>query len=117
MFFNEIENVCLCVHARVVRVRVCLCVCAVRGCVTEKETASKRCSLLSPEVFIFLSFKEQKLQPLLPVRGKAEVSVSSYLGRNQHNFLGFFSSFQARIQAGAVQYPLSFEGRVHPCTT
>lgn len=44
------------------------------------------------------------------------MSISSYLRRNQHNFLEFFSSllcFQERIRAGAVQYPLPFEIQLH----
>lgn len=90
---------------------VCLCVPIIRGCVTEKETTTKKCSLLSSEVFIFLPFKEQRPQLLLPVRGKAGVSTSSNLERNQQNFLRIFCllSSQMRIWASAVQNPLLFE--------
>lgn len=101
------EKMCVCVF-----VCVCLCVRTIRGCVTEKETITKKCSLLSPEVFIFLLFKEQRPQPLLPVRGKAEVYISSNLERNQQHFLRFFSflaSSQMRIWDSAVQNPLPFE--------
>lgn len=87
---------------------VCLCVCTIRECVTEKDTSSKKCSLLSPEVFFFLTFREQRLQPLTAVRGISGEKSAPFPG------IFFFLTFLSSKNRGwCCTRPLPSEIQLH----
>lgn len=95
-------------------VRVCLCVCTIRACVTERET-SKKMFFTQARGFHPSPFRRTKtINPPASERQKCPfLCIWGEISTIPWDFFSSLLCFQARIQPGAVQYPLPIAIQLH----